>query len=121
MKLENYMDIIKEAISYAEKEGIVTAYNWNETLKEKVVVAFGLGKFFRDTYERLFQMVDVKYVCDNDSTKWGKEFYGKKCISPSELSQIENVFVIIVMGDCRSAMKHLQTPPGGGYYICPYQ
>lgn len=47
MKLENYMDIIKEAISYAEKEGIVTAYNWNETLKEKVVVAFGLGKFFR--------------------------------------------------------------------------
>ncbi|MEZ3464298.1 MAG: FkbM family methyltransferase [Lachnospiraceae bacterium] len=114
MKLENYMDIIKEAISYAEKEGIVTAYNWNETLKEKVVVAFGLGKFFRDTYERLFQMVDVKYVCDNDSTKWGKEFYGKKCISPSELSQIENVFVIIVMGDCRSVMKQLQTTPGGG-------
>ena len=89
--------------------------------KEKVVVAFGLGKFFRDTYERLFQMVDVKYVCDNDSTKWGKEFYGKKCISPSELSQIENVFVIIVMGDCRSVMKQLQTTPGGGYYICPYQ
>lgn len=36
MKLENYMDIIKEAISYAEKEGIVTAYNWNETLKKKL-------------------------------------------------------------------------------------
>ena len=30
------------------RDGNVTAYNWNETLKEKTVVAFGLGKFFRE-------------------------------------------------------------------------
>lgn len=71
MEVEKYINIMREAISYAEKDGNVTAYNWNETLKEKVVVAFGLGKFFRDTCDRLFQMVNVKYVCDNDSTKWG--------------------------------------------------
>lgn len=114
MELTNYTDAMKEAILYAKGEGNVTAYNWNEVLKEKVVVSFGLGKFFRDTCERLFKMVDVAYVCDNDSTKWGKEFYGKKCISPSELSQIDNVFVIIVMGDCRAVTRQLQSIRGGG-------
>lgn len=108
MELVNYINTMKEAITYAKEEGNVTAYNWNEVLKEKVVVSFGLGKFFKDTRERLFRMVDVKYVCDNDSTKWGEDFYGKKCISPLELSKIDNVFVIIVLGDCRAVMKQLQ-------------
>lgn len=114
MELTKYINTMKEAILFAKEEGNVTAYNWNEVLKEKVVVSFGLGKFFRDTCERLFRMVDVAYVCDNDSAKWGREFYGKKCISPSELSQIDNAFVIIVMGDCRAVMKQLQNIQGGG-------
>lgn len=109
MNIKHYVKMIQEAIAYAKISGNVTAYNWNETLKEKVVVAFGLGKFFQDTYERLFQMVNIQYVCDNDRTKWGEYFHGKKCISPAELSQIENVFVIIVLGDCRPVMKQLQS------------
>lgn len=108
MEIKSYVKTMQEAITYAKKRGNVTAYNWNEALKEKVVVAFGLGKFFQDTHERLFKMVNIQYVCDNDRTKWGEYFNGKKCISPSELSQIENVFVIIVLGDCRTVMKQLQ-------------
>ena len=108
MNSDKCINRIREAILYAESEKYVTAYNWNETLKEKTVVAFGLGKFFKDTQERLFQMVDVKYLCDNDSEKWGKYFYGKKCISPAELGELSNVFVIIVLGDCRNVMKQLQ-------------
>lgn len=38
----------------------------------------------------------------------GGLFEGKKCISPSELSQIDNVFVIIILGDCRAVMKQLR-------------
>lgn len=72
--MEKYVKVMQEAIGHAKKSGNVTAYNWNEALKDKVVVAFGLGKFFQDTHERLFQMVNVQYVCDNDKVKWGGVF-----------------------------------------------
>lgn len=108
MDVRNYMTQIEESIEYACVDGHITAYNWNETLADRTVVAFGTGKFFRDTHERLFRMVDVQYVCDNNSEKWGQTFYGKKCISPNELVNLQNVFVIIVLGDCRSVMQQLR-------------
>lgn len=103
-----YMNKICEAIEYAQRDGVVTAYNWNETLKNKNVIAFGVGQFFSDTHNRLFEKVDIKYVCDNDRAKWGKEFFGKVCISPSELKTIEDVFVITVMDDGREVEKQLK-------------
>lgn len=117
MNLKECMREIEAAVSYADSTNEVTAYNWNEVLKEKTVVAFGLGKFFRDTYQRLYQMVDISYVCDNNSEKWGKDFYGKKCISPMELSSLKDVFVICVMGDCRAVMKQLSEMGKGGGYL----
>lgn len=108
MNTERYMEKIKTAISYAAEEREVTAYNWNETLKERNVVAFGTGKFFEDTHERLFGMVDIKAVCDNAPEKWGQQFYGKKCISPNELKCIENVFVIIVLGSCMAVAEQMR-------------
>lgn len=108
MNLDLCMRRVEDAISYAETEGNITAYNWNEALAEKTVVAFGTGKFFEDTHERLFKMVDVQYLCDNNSEKWGKELYGRRCISPEQLKELDNIFVIIVMGDCRYVMKQLK-------------
>ncbi len=69
--IASYMEKIDEAISYAEKKKHVTAYNWNEALKNKTVVAFGLGKFMEDTHERLFRMIDIKYLSDNNKYLWG--------------------------------------------------
>lgn len=104
--MDRYMSQIRKAVEQAGQR--ITVYNWNETLGNKTVVAFGTGKFFADTHERLFRMVDVKFVCDNDPSKWGKEFFGKKCISPEEMAGIENVFVIIVLGNCREVMEQLK-------------
>lgn len=112
--MENNVDLkrcliqIEEAIEYASADGHVTAYNWNEALSDKTVVVFGTGKFFEDTHERLFRMVNVEYVCDNNKEKWGKVFYGKECIPPYQLANLRNAFVIIVLGDCRGVMQQLR-------------
>lgn len=90
---------ISDTIECVKRYQNVNVFNWNETLKNKTVVAFGLGKFFKDTHERLYRMCDIAYLCDNNPDYWGKEFYGCKCISLNDLKKIENVFVIAVVGN----------------------
>lgn len=116
MNINECMKDIEDAVDYTCSTNEVTAYNWNEVLKDKTVVAFGLGKFFRDTYQRLYRMVKIDFLCDNNSEKWGRDFYGKKCISPLELDRLKDVFVICVMGDCRAVIKQLGEMHGGGGY-----
>lgn len=65
------MEKINEAIQYASMEDHVTNYNWKETLSSRIVVAFGLGKFMEDTHERLFSMLNVQYLSDNNKSLWG--------------------------------------------------
>ena len=65
-----WIEDIEAAIDYAKKEK-PNVYNWNETLKKYTVVAFGLGKFFEDTHNRLFDMCEIAYVSDNNYAKWG--------------------------------------------------
>ena len=80
MNVRECMNKIKEAVVSAQLGETITAYNWNEYFKNKNVVAFGLGKFFEDTHERLFKKVDVAMLCDNNPEKWGNTYYGKKFI-----------------------------------------
>jgi len=107
MNVRECMNKIKEAVVSAQLGETITAYNWNEYFKNKNVVAFGLGKFFEDTHERLFKKVDVAMLCDNNPEKWGNTYYGKKCVSPDELYQMKNVVVIMVLGDCRSVERQM--------------
>jgi len=110
--MKKWLDKIENAIRYTEQEN-VNVYNWNETLQNYTVVAFGLGKYFEDTHERLFKMCNIAYVTDNNPEKWGKEFYGKRCLSPEEIKSLENPFVIAVMGyyiPVRDQMRSLQIP-----------
>ena len=106
--VDTYMKQIDKAIEYAKDATHITNYNWKETLKSRTVVAFGLGKFFEDTHERLFSMIDIAYLCDNNECLWGGDKHGKKILSPDELEKIENVFVIIVMGNPLAVMEQLK-------------
>lgn len=107
-----WMEQIISAVDYA-KQGHVNVYNWNETLNKHTVVAFGLGKFFEDTHDRLFNMCKISYVSDNNEAKWGCEFYGKKCISPEEIKELDSPFVIAVVGNynpIREQMRAFSIP-----------
>lgn len=71
MNMSICMKNIGSAIEYARDISHITNYNWRETLKSRTIVAFGLGKFFEDTHKRLFSMLDVAYLCDNNESLWG--------------------------------------------------
>lgn len=99
-KIEESFQKIKNSIEYVENnKAFVNVYNWMENLQDKTVVAFGLGKFFRDTHERLYRMCRIDYLCDNNPDYWGKEIFGKTCISIEKLKGLENAFVIAVVGN----------------------
>jgi 3-oxoacyl-[acyl-carrier protein] reductase len=59
---------------------------------------FGLGVLFQGCYRQLSLSIgrEPDLLCDNAPEKWGKKFFGKKCISPSELGEFgANTAVII--------------------------
>lgn len=69
--------------------------NYNDDCE---IVCFGAGNCMENNIEKILGIYDLKYVCDNDPDKWGKELeHGVKCISPDELSKMKNVLVIILI------------------------
>lgn len=101
-----YIEIIRNAIRYAADHDLCNVYNWKETFQSKEICAFGLGKFFDDTHERLFQMCNVRYLSDNNPDKLALfrqddklSKMGIKIIAPEELKQMKNVFVIAIVGN----------------------
>ncbi|SHJ39577.1 methyltransferase, FkbM family [Clostridium cavendishii DSM 21758] len=105
----NYINKIEEAIKYA----IDTNYEiYNRQIKvrtrfseAKNICIFGTGEFFDDCFGH--PGFDFQYVCDNDESKWGKTFKGKLCISPNELMKIEDVVVLIMVGNYPPISKQL--------------
>lgn len=60
------------------------------------IVCWGTGVSFRRNINAIKKAYDLKYVCDNDSTKWNTFVHeGIKCISPDELKKMKNVFIIV--------------------------
>lgn len=58
-------------------------------------VLFGASKLGKIAFVALKDEYNICFFCDNDSSKWNKEFLGKKVISPKELITLNNYEVII--------------------------
>lgn len=61
---------------------------------------FGLGAFFSDCYSQLVVALgrEPDLLCDNAPEKWGRQFFGRTCISPAELArQGDGTSVIITV------------------------
>lgn len=70
------------------------------------VVIWGTGQSFRKNIFEICTYCSVRYVCDNDSSKWGQEIVpGIICISPKQLSTMEDIFVVIAVDDRRPAFQ----------------
>lgn len=51
----------------------------------------------------------IDYCCDSDSSKWGKYFFGIKCLSPSELLAIkEKCAIFVTVGDFKPVINFLK-------------
>lgn len=79
----------------------------NALYAHKNVCIFGTGEFFEDcaTQEHLTRF---EYVSDNNPACWGKEFKGRKCLSPQELSEMDDVGVLIMIGEWRPVYAQLR-------------
>lgn len=61
-----------------------------------MIVFFGVGNYLKNNIDWLRTIFNVECLCDNDMSKWGKTFYGLKCISPDELKQKDcQVFITV--------------------------
>ena len=62
------------------------------------IICFGAGNALEKNIKKINKICKLRYVCDNDETKWGKIFAeGVKCICPDELKYMENIIVIILI------------------------
>ena len=105
--MDKYLKQIEEAFDYAASTGSFNKLNIIDNAKH--VCVFGLGRYFQSVQKRF----KVTYLCDNNPMKLAeisanlKFGTGLKCISPAELANLEDVIVIIMLGDPRSAEKQL--------------
>jgi 3-oxoacyl-[acyl-carrier protein] reductase len=74
-----------------------------QTIKQAVsgarqVCLFGIGALLNECYDQLVLSLgrEPDIFCDNAPDKWGQEFIGKRCISPSELAAQSDGMVVII-------------------------
>jgi NAD(P)-dependent dehydrogenase (short-subunit alcohol dehydrogenase family) len=59
---------------------------------------FGIGALLEDCFEQLTLASGRKpdFLCDNADAKWGKEFFGVKCVSPTELEKMPGEKTVVI-------------------------
>lgn len=78
---------------------------------KKYLCFFGAGTILDDCLNQIILSAGKHpdFYCDNADEKWGKIFYGKKCISPDELKRLaEDTFVIITARNHESIYNQLK-------------
>lgn len=89
----------------AEKAEVIMP-EWLKGLPEKEIVLWGCGYSFTKNISKIEQYCTVRYVCDNNQEKWGKEVSsGVMCISPNELKNKKDIFVVIVVEDIKVGFR----------------
>lgn len=82
-----------------------------ENIDEKQMVVWGCGDLFHRMLPEIVKAAKIRYVCDSNPEKWGTTI-GKNitCISPTQLTKMDDVFVIICVEKasvCLSIVNHL--------------
>lgn len=100
---------INDAFDYAIHSNYMI-YDNEVKIKQRIRTAkniciYGAGGFF-EGYHGYLERFD--YVCDINREKWGTILFGKKCISIDEMLKLEDLVVIIMMGDYRDIQQWLQ-------------
>jgi 3-oxoacyl-[acyl-carrier protein] reductase len=86
----------------------------------KVVCLFGVGALLKDCYHLLllFLGTEPDVLCDNDRGKWGQEFFGKKCVSPAELANLDDVAVIVTVKNYENIYMQLNGMGLKNIFVC---
>lgn len=112
MNKSEYRDVLKQAFLFAKENKSFSKTSIVQNADN--VCVFGLGKYFEDAFVRqnIQKRFGVNYLCDNNPEKLNalekeQRFENMRYIVPTQLKEIENVAVIIMLGDPRSALLQL--------------
>lgn len=72
----------------------------------KNICIFGTGNMFRGCANPEF-VERFEYVSDNNPKTWGKYYQGKLCVSPTKLKEIDDVAVLIMIGNWKPIYEQL--------------
>jgi len=75
------------------------------------MVVFGLGVQFQDCYPQLVLALgrEPDFLCDNAQEKWGRQFFGRTCISPADLAGLgKNISVVITIRRYEDVFRQLR-------------
>lgn len=98
-------EIVNEKVSKMKFEAFKKKHGYTG-IKEPQIICFGAGNALEKNIFKLKRIYDLKYVCDNDSSKWGKEVLkGIHCISPDDLAKMQDVIVVIFVYSRRTVSQ----------------
>ena len=83
----------------------------------KNVCIYGVGNFYHDYQSSI---PNYKYVCDKNPDLIGKTFHGKPCISVEELQKIDDVVVLVMVGNYQPICQMLTEKNIENYYFGDY-
>ena len=110
-RIVSYAQRLKEAVQYAIDTNYSIWNRQNEIRKEiyshKNVCVFGTGEFFDDCADDE-HLLRFEYCADNNPQKWGKVYKGRKCLSPAEIAKMDDMVVIIMIGNWKPIYKQLK-------------
>ena len=90
----------------------------------RYVCLFGIGQLLTDCYRQLVLIIgrEPNFLCDNAQDKWGKDFFGKKCISPIQLADLhEETVVIIAIKNYEAVYRQLCNMRCNDIFIACYE
>ncbi len=90
-KLKSELFFLNNKVCQKKEDG-------NLAMKKKII-GFGIGNCLERNIEKVLEYCNISYLTDNNPEKWGREFWGIKCISPSEVAGLTNVEVLIFVDD----------------------
>lgn len=110
----DYKKQLIKAFEYAVKTGSFDKRNIIENADN--VCVYGLGKYFEEAFEKqdVKNKFHVNLLCDGNEKKLKEVekrkgyFDNIKCISKEELPKFDNIAVILMLGDPRSAEEELR-------------
>ncbi len=107
--MDAFLNKINHAFDYAIRSNYAI-FDSEAKIKQRIrtaknVCIYGAGGFF-EGYHGYLERFD--YVCDSNKNKWGTLIFGKKCISIDEMLKLEDLVVIIMLGNYQDTLKWLQ-------------
>lgn len=114
MSGEQCLEQLENAIKYAVKTGSFSKRNIVN--KAENVCVFGLGTYFAEAFlqQNVRERFHVNMICDNNYNKVEEiskdnNYKGLKGVTVEELKTLDNVVVILMLGDAREVEKQLRS------------